>query len=794
MRTPRHAPALVLLLALTACSDGSSSADADDAPDAVVADTALDVSTPDAVDAHDASEAELGPPLETVDVVGRADPFLGSDGPGNVFVGALVPHGMAKVGPDSLAEVGEIDSYDWGRSHVHGFSHTHLNGPGGSAYGYSHLRLLPARQSPPPPPLDAAAATRLDHALEQGTPGYYAADLPELDTRWELTATAHCGVHRVTFSGDGPRVITLDPGTLRGRNLTADLEAADGTVEGYGTILAHPVLAEVLKAGAPGTSTRTLFFTAAFEPPFDAVGAFEDGAPTPGQAQASGKDAALWLEWAGTAELTVEVRVCLSAIDGAQARANAEAEAAAASFDEVRAATEGAWNTLLNRLTVEGGSDAQRRQFATALAHAHYQPTDADEGGRHWTGYDQEGRVLPSVDGAYYTDDFCQWDTFRTTHPLQTLTEPERRSAMLASLLEAYQVGGWLDVCSWQGAGYSRIMIGNPTIPILVDAFRKGFAPADPELALTAMVHQSTECENPIPSGGCGYVELGTVPEYVERGWVPHECDPTEAASMTLEYAHDDWCLARYAEALGHADVQASFDARAGNWKNHWDPVTGYMRARKKNGAWVEPFDPGYNGPVTGFCESSAFTYTWFVPHDVPGLVQAMGGADAFNAKLDAYFDGGFFDPSNEPGFHTPYLYAHAGRPDQTQARVRKVLDSAYSEAPNGLPGNDDAGATSAWFVFSALGLYPVTPGDPVYTLGSPLFERAILRLDPEGRRRFVVEAPGNAPDAPYVQSAELDGRPLTAPFLTHAQLVAGGTLVLHMGSTPSSWGRPAAD
>ena len=776
MRPWLRVPALLvpaLMLAL-ACSGGASS------PDDTV--EAVDAAPPDSVD-------EVGPPLETVDLVGLADPFLGSNGPGNVFVGALRPHGMAKVGPDSLAELGEIDSYDWGRPSVHGFSHTHLNGPGGSSYGYGQLRLVPARQAPPPAPASADAATRLDHALEQGTLGYYAVDLPDLDMRWELTATAHCGVHRVTFSGDAPRVVTLDPGTLRGRNVTATLEVGDGTVEGFGTIVVHPVLAEVLKASDPGTSTRTLFFTATFDPPFDAFGAFQDGAPTPGAASATGKDAAAWLAWEGTGELTVEVRLCLSAIDGEQARATAAAEVVGLGFQALRDAAEGAWNTLLNRLVVEGGTPEQRRQFVTALAHAHYQPADVDEGGRHWAGWDGTGQVLPTRSGAY-ADDFCQWDTFRTTHPLQVLTEPELRTGQIDAMLEAYQVGGWLDVCSWQGSGYSRIMIGNPTVPIVVDAYRKGYAPSDPELALEAMVHQSTACENPIPAGGCGYVELGTVPEYVERGYVPHECDPTEAASMTLEYAHDDWCLARYAEALGHADVAATFDARAGNWRNHFDPVTGYMRAKKKNGAWVEPFDPGYNGPVTGFCESSAFTYTWFVPHDVPGLMTAMGGAEAFVARLDAYFDGGFFDPSNEPGFHTPYLYAQAGRPDLTAARVRHVLTSAYSDGPGGLPGNDDAGATSAWYVFSAVGLYPVTPGDPVYTLGSPLFDRATLRLDPEGRRRFVVEAPGNGPEAPYVQSATWNGQPLDQPFLTHAEVAGGGTLVLQMGTQPSAWGR----
>ncbi len=707
-----------------------------------------------------------------------------------MFVGALVPHGMAKVGPDSKLEIGDIDSYDWGASHVHGFSHTHLNGPGGSTYGYSHVRLVPSRQAPPPAPASPEAATRLDHAAEEATPGYYAADLPDLATRYEVTATAHCGLHRVTFRGDQPRVIALDPGTLRGRNVTGTVEVGPGTVEGFGTIVAHPVLFEVLKNSAPGTSTRTLFFRATFDPPFHAFGAFEDGAATPGAGEATGADAAAWLEWTGSGDLTVEVRLCLSGIDLDQARANAAAEVEGVDFDTARAAAEGAWNTLLNRVVVEGGTEAHQRQFATALAHAHYQPADTSEQGRHWTGHDPAGQVRATEGRGYYVDDFCQWDTFRTTHPLQLLTAPERRIDVLTSMLEAYQVGGWLDVCSWQASGYSRIMIGNPGIPILVDAFRKGFAPTDPDLALEAMLRSANECENPIPSGGCGYVEIGTVPEYIQKGYVPHECDPTEAASMTLEYAHDDWCLARYASALGRADLVATFDARAGNWRNHFDASTGFMRAKKKNGAWVEPFDPGYNGAVTGFCESSAFTYTWSVPHDVPGLMEAMGGPDAFVAKLDQYFDGGHFDPSNEPGFHTPYLYAHAGRPDLTQARVRQVLDDAYSDGPDGLPGNDDAGATSAWFVFSALGLYPVTPGDPVYTLGSPLFERATIRLDPEGRRRFVIEAPGNSPDNVYVQSAALNGVALETPFLTHTDVMAGGTLVLQMGPAPSAWGR----
>jgi len=256
---------------------------------------------------------------------------------------------------------------------------------------------------------------------------------------------------------------------------------------------------------------------------------------------------------------------------------------------------------------------------------------------------------------------------------------------------------------------------------------------------------------------------------------------------MTLEHAYDDACLAWMSRALGESEDFLHFSRRAGNYGNHWNPLHGFMQPRTRDGDWLEPFDPTDD---TGFCEADSWKYTWFVPHDVPGLVERMGGAQAFVEKLDAYFEQGHHEMGNQPGFHVPYLYVYGGAPYKTQQRVRALLNGEFSALPSGLPGNDDSGATSAWFVWSAMGLYPVCPGSPVYIIGSPLFEEVDVRLDPEyhAGRRFVIQARNNAPDHPYVQQALLNGKRLDRAWIRHDEITAGGTLVLEMGASPSGW------
>jgi predicted alpha-1,2-mannosidase len=335
-------------------------------------------------------------------------------------------------------------------------------------------------------------------------------------------------------------------------------------------------------------------------------------------------------------------------------------------------------------------------------------------------------------------------------------------------------------------------MIGNHTVAVIADAMAKGFDGFDQNVAWDAVYKSAMEEDLPsLIEGLCGYLNQGTPPEYLMNGYVSHECDADQSASMTLEYAYDDWCISRIAEKLGKKTEAEQLAARAGNYKNVWDPATGFMRGKHLNGRWVTPFDPSQVGSGNDFTEASAWIYSWFVPHDVPGLIGLMGGPAAFVSKLDQFFDAGHVDISNEPSFATPFLYNAAGSPAKAQSRARQILDASFTTGPRGLPGNDDSGAMSAWLVWVAMGLYPLTPGDPTYQITGPLFDKITLVLDPKhyGGHRFVIEAINSSSTNVYIQSATLNGETLDGPTIRHAQITAGGTLSLTMGSSPSHWG-----
>ena len=808
---PRLLGALLLFGALacgtTETGDSNMALDAIDSLDAVDAGE-IEAQGGDVAGPDSQGDIPLHEALPERDLLPYVNPFIGTDGPGNVIPGVLVPHGMVKLSPDSVMDIDDLGGYDYDTTELAGFSHTHLEGPGGSRYGYSQVQLMPVREVDDIP--GPARHSSYSHEAESASPGVYEVSLPEAEARVDLAATAHCGITRVHYEGALPRALVLDATHTRGRSLGGHLEVVgDDVLEGFAVAALQPAIQELMKNKVPGTGERTLFFHMQVSQAFTAYATWEGGDVVPERPEVDGPDLGAWLRFDGLGDAgdatVLEARVCISGIDVATARASREAELDGRSFEEIQGAAAAEWNTVLNRIPVDNGAEvedpsesmggldeAQLTAFYTALYHAHFQPTDVSERGRHWIGASGTGEVVETKGAGFYVDDFCMWDTFRTSHPLHILTDPERELDSLNSLLDLADHGGWLPKCTWQAGGYSRIMIANPALPILADAWLKGLegmADLDIERIYRHMQKTADEGEDPYPVSLCGYFNLGTTEAYIEEGFVSHECDPTQSVSMTLEYAQDDYSMWKMAEALGHADDAERYRERAGYWKNHWNEDYGFMQARHDDGSWVEPFDPALFVDANDFCEASSWIYSWFVPHDVPGMIALMGGAEAVVERLDQYFDEGFHDIGNQPGFHVPYLYAFAGRPDKTQARMRELLTS-FNETPNGLPGNDDAGAMSAWYLFGALGFYPVNPGEPRYTLASPIFPRATLRLDPEGHRRFIIEAPGAGVDKPYVQSATLNGLPLEEPWILHEDLIRGGTLRLEMGPEPSNWGR----
>ena len=730
------------------------------------------------------------------DLAAFVDPMIGTKGSGNSVPAALVPHGMVKLGPDTNAKSTAVDAYRYEDSKIEGFTHTHLQGPGGSANGYSQLLFVPTVGTLATKKQDYAST--FSHKTEQASPGYYAVTLDDYEVHVELTATAHAGFHRYTFPASTEARVLLDLGHSLGESRDGEVKVVDSrTVEGFGAYLVHPVVFTALLGDEGVTSLSKVYFYARFSKPFSGHGTWKyaDGkhVVSKGSKEAAGQKIGAWVQFSTAAKEKVEVQVGVSLVSTAQAKRNLEAEVGASSFDAVKAAARRAWNCRLNRVQVQGGTTDQKTVFYTALYHTLMAPGDyTEEGGVFYSAADNKGAVTTWKSRHFFTDDWCSWDTFRTSRPLATLVEPETVDDVVASYLHLYKQGGWLPKCTWHASGYSRVMIGNHAVSIIADAMIKGFDGFDAKTAWAAVEKSATK-DNKYGSmdAVCGYFNLGVPPDYLKLGYVSHECDFWQSASMTLEYAYNDWCIANMARHLGKTDQQTTYLARAANYKKQFNPKTGFMQGRRRNGAWVEPFDPASTADINDFCEASSWIYTWFVPHDVPGLVTLLGGEKAFVARLDKFFAGGHFDISNEPSFHVPFLYNRAGAPSRTQARVRAVLDKDFTNDPGGLPGNDDAGATSAWYVLAAMGLYPVAPGDGRYDVTTPLFSRVTLHLNPAfyKGKTFVIEASAAGAKDIYIQSATLGGAALTVPMIRHRDIAAGGKLVLKLGPSPSSWG-----
>lgn len=746
-------------------------------------DPALTPKSEQAVPAIKALES-AGDPLTWV------QPLIGSQGSGNVFVGASLPHGAIKLGPDTANGGGTLDGYDYDAQAIEGFSHTHLDGPGGSGYGYSQVLLLP--QAGTLVVGDKDSPVTWDRATEVVSPAYYAATLGPAKIRAELTAGAHCGRHRYTFqpggAGERPRVL-VDLGHTRGGSLGGHVRVDSTGVRGRGDYTVHPLLSTLLAKTTPATGLASVHTTTRFSKPIEAFGAVLGGqvaaTSAPGAVlELDGAHLKAYVEFApsaGTATV-VEACTCLSWLSQEQADAYANSPECDKNFDQVRGETAAAWRGVLDRVRVEKGTDSDRIRLYTGLYHALLQPADYTEDGKFWNGMANPPKVQAAQGRRYFTDDWCAWDTARTTHPLLTLLEPEVVADMAQSMVWQGLETGYLPKCTWQATGDSRVMTANFPYAILADAIVKDLKGFDTKAALDLMKHGALTDQMPLQGGGCGYFDQGTPPSYVESGWVSVECDTGQAASMTLEYAYHDWCLAQAAAALGDSATAKTFAARSGNWRNVWNPEHKFPQSRRLDGTWVEPFDPT---SMAGFTEANAWIYQWFVPHDGCGLAQAIGGRQATLDRLDAFF-AGHFDMGNEPDFHAPWLYQDVGRPDRTADVVADLLAKHFSVQPQGLPGNDDAGATSAWLALATLGLFPVAPGDGWWRISTPVFDKASLEV---GGHVVQIVAQRHAPADRYITAATWNGKTLTEARIAHAELAKGGVLALQLANKPGSWG-----
>ena len=768
---------------------------------AALAFSATVVQTPLAAQAPLVAQTAPGP--STYDQV---DPMIGTGGEGHTFPGAVAPFGMVQLSPDTDTSHVVRDSYKWAAGYrysdptIEGFSHTHFSGAGHSDLG-DFLVMPVAGDAVPLEPGDAARPrsgyrSRFDHRSEVAAPGYYAVTLSDPNIRAEMTAGTRVGIHRYRFPAGKAAHLVLDlrsslynyPGKILWSSLRL---LPDGTIVG----------ARQTRGWAPD---RQLFFAMRFSAPLvdHAFVSTEQniaykGFQGPGRgsdavAERLGRALVARLDF-GRLEHPLEVRVAISSVDEAGAIANLASEPG--DFDTIRAKTVAAWHTALDVLTLEAPA-SMRRNVATALYHSLLAPSVAGDADGRYRGPDNQVHV---ANGYTFRSTFSLWDTFRAEHPLLTLVQPAATTTdVVRSLIDSRADSPYGILPVWQFQGRETwTMIGYHAVPVIADAYLKGIRGFDANAALDAMVASATYR----PYGGLG--------DYMKLGYVPIDREP-EAASKTVEYAYDDWTIARMARAMGRDDVAATFDKRAGYWRNSFDRKTGFVRARKSDGTFRVPFDPTAINYGSDYTEGNAWQYSWFVPQDQAALIRALGGDKATVAKLDAMFDYdnskldyshaediagliGQYIHGNEPSHHVAYLYSYAGAPWRTQARLKQIVDSQYHPTPDGLAGNDDLGQMSAWLVFTALGFYPVTPGSLQYVIGRPFVDRAVLAL-PNGKQLTTV-ADGLDTTHAFVGGVTLDGKPVTKAYLTHAQIMAGGELRFRMQTSPNTaWARAVAD
>jgi predicted alpha-1,2-mannosidase len=700
------------------------------------------------------------------DPVRLIDPLIGVDWYGEVFIGATTPFGMVKLGPDMESFDG-VDSKSGYLSagRIVGFSHLHLSGAAGK---YGNIRVMPASGE-----VDMAdlATPRSDEVVE---PAYYAATLTRPHVRAEMTATPRAGLHRYTFQSgaDAHLTVRIDK-MLNNRGGREDQRFLGGDLH---IVSSHEVDGTGRYQGGwnLGDEYRVYF---ALVTDRDAMTArsWLGGAPSsqPDIAVDGDHPIGAILDFGARAGQVVNAKVGISFVSVDQARRNAEA---AGNFDAVHAQAVGQWRQALSPVTIEGGSEAERRQLYTALYHIMMMPVDRTGENPKWQSSEP-----------YYDDYYALWDTFRTSYPLLALIAPDRHRDLIRSLIDIYRHEGWLpDARSGNSTG--RTQGGSNADVVIADAYVKGVTGIDYKTGLEAMLKNATISPPDDEKEG-----RGGLPDYLTKGYISTSFP--RAGSRTMEYAYDDFAIAQLACGLGKADVARAYAKQSGNWAHLWDStltqegVSGFLRPRNPDGSWAAP-DLTKRGTWPNFMyEGDIWTYSLYAPQDVAGLIALSGGRDAFVKRLDTLFDHLHFDMTNEPGFLIPMLYHWAGRPDKSADRIVDYREKAFIDGRGGIPGNDDSGAMSSWLTFQMIGLFPVA-GQDVYLIGAPVFPRVSLALGNGHKLVIQAEGLGDSSVNRYVQSAELNGRPLNRSWFRHADIAQGGVLTLHMGSAPTAWGR----
>ena len=740
--------------------------------------------------------AACSTPSNKKELTGYVNPFIGTGGHGHTYPGSVVPHGMIQPSPDTrIFGWDACSGYYYEDSTINGFSHTHLSGTGCGDLG--DILLMPTvgeqklgnafdgNQTLP-------YASAFSHEKEEATPGYYSVFLETYGVKAELTATKRAAIHRYTFpqSAESGFILDLDYNLQEQKNKLLEMEVVnDSTVRGH----------KNTEGWAPD---QDVYFYAVFSKPFSYT-LVSDTVSTPKGEQAVKK---ALLHFGTDKDEQVLVKLAISAVDLEGAQKNLETEIPAWDFDQIRTDARKEWNENLAKIEVTTDNEEQKTVFYTALYHAGVVPnlfTDAD--GRY-RGIDR--KIHQAEEGKPMYTVFSLWDTFRAYHPLMTIIDPKLNTDFINTLVTQYKEGGILPM--WELAGnYTGTMIGYNAVPVIVDAYMKGYRDFNVDDAYKACL-RSGEYDSIAPISTTRNLKdnaLMPMSKYYKNtlGYVP--CDKEhESVAKALEYAYDDWCISQFAGSVGDTAVQSKYAKRGKAYEHYFDKSIRFMRGLDSKGEWRTPFSPrSSNHREDDYCEGTSWQWTWFVPHDVAGLMNLMGGKEPFIGKLDSLFTAdsslegelvsadisgliGQYAHGNEPSHHIIHLYNYVGQPWKTQELVDNVLHNQYFNDPNGLSGNEDCGQMSAWYILNSMGFYQVCPGTPTYSIGRPLFNDVKINLP--GGKVFQIIAKNNSAQNKYIKSITLNGRQLTIPFFTHQELAAGGKLEIVMTDKPAKGGK----
>ena len=718
--------------------------------------------------------------LQAGEITKYVNPFIGTgaiDGglSGNNYPGATSPFGMIQLSPDTseAPNWGDASGYDYNRNTIFGFSHTRLSGTGAS--DLIDITLMPTSSG--------RTSSAFTHDAEKARPGYYQVMLKDENINAELTTTQRNGIHRYQYpAGKDAEIIldmdhSADKGSWGRRIINSRIRILnDHAVEGYRIITGWAKL-------------RKIYFYMEFSSPILTSTLRDGGRVHENTAVINGTNLHGCFRFGQLNGKPLTCKVALSSVSMENARQNMEQEAPHWDFDRYVAAADADWEKQLGKIEVKG-TEVQKEIFYTALYHTMIQPNTMSDVNGEYMAADYTTRKVANNETHYTT--FSLWDTFRASHPLYTLLEPERVTDFVKSMIRQYEYYGYLPI--WQLWGQDNYcMIGNHSIPVITDAILKGIPGIDMEKAYEAVYNSSVTSHPNSPFEV--WEKYGFMPENIQ----------TQSVSITLEQAFDDWCVAQLAAKLNKDADYQRFHKRSEYYRNLFHPKTKFFQSKNDKGEWIEPFDPYQYGGNGGhpFTEGNAWQYFWYVPHNIQALMELTGGTKAFEQKLDTFFTStykseqmnhnasgfvGQYAHGNEPSHHVAYLYNFAGQPWKTQKYVSHILNTLYNNTSSGYAGNDDCGQMSAWYVFSAMGFYPVNPADGRYIIGSPLLDECTLKL--AGNKEFRIRTIRKSPEDIYIQSVTLNGKKHKDFFITHQDIMNGGTMVFKMGKKPSGWGK----